>query len=401
MAYLDRDSDADSYQGHGYTRVYVEEIGNFPFRAPIDKLMATLRSAADVPVGFRATANPGGSGHQHVKDRYITPAPMGWQRLWSEFRNPFSGEIVRRDRVYIPSRVTDNPYLGTEYIAQLQMVGSDDLVKAWLLGDWDVVLGAFFDCWFADVHVVRNRQLPAHWTRFRAADWGSAAPFSVGWYAVSDGELDEFPRGALIKYREWYGIETRADGSFEPNKGIKLTAEEFADGIAEREHEEISYGVIDPACFAQDGGPSIAERVNRRLAEKSNGTRHVGFRRADNKRVGTLGTMGGWDQLRARLKGQDDRPMIYFMENCAHTIRTLPTLQHDPDRMEDVDTESEDHAPDETRYACMSRPWVVDKPKKKNETGFVRNVGLSGSHNTGVTFSDMMAMVSKAREGRA
>ena len=27
--YLERDSDADNYQGHSYTRVYVEEAGNF------------------------------------------------------------------------------------------------------------------------------------------------------------------------------------------------------------------------------------------------------------------------------------------------------------------------------------------------------------------------------------
>ena len=32
FAYLDRDSDAEGYQGHSYTRVYIEEIGNFPSR---------------------------------------------------------------------------------------------------------------------------------------------------------------------------------------------------------------------------------------------------------------------------------------------------------------------------------------------------------------------------------
>ena len=50
------------------------------------------------------------------------------------------------------------------------------------------------------------------------------------------------------------------------------------------------------------------------------------------------------------------------------TIRTLPALQHDQDKPEDVDTESEDHAPDEIRYACMSRPYerhVSTKPEMK------------------------------------
>jgi hypothetical protein len=30
--------------------------------------------------------------------------------------------------------------------------------------------------------------------------------------------------------------------------------------------------------------------------------------------------------------------------------------------MEDVDTDGEDHAYDETRYACMSRPWQPGAP---------------------------------------
>src|SRR4051812_18807770 len=46
FAYLERDADAQGYQGHSYTRLYVEEIGNFPSSAPIFKLMATLRSGA-------------------------------------------------------------------------------------------------------------------------------------------------------------------------------------------------------------------------------------------------------------------------------------------------------------------------------------------------------------------
>jgi len=77
FAYLERDADADQYQGHSYTRLYVEEIGTFPSPAPIFKLMATLRSSAGVPVGFRATGNPGGPGHQWVKARYIDPVPLG------------------------------------------------------------------------------------------------------------------------------------------------------------------------------------------------------------------------------------------------------------------------------------------------------------------------------------
>jgi len=47
------------------------------------------------------------------------------------------------------------------------------------------------------------------------------------------------------------------------------------------------------------------------------------------------------------------------------SIRTIPFLQHDPDRHEDVMTDSEDHAGDEWRYACMSRPWAKAREEKK------------------------------------
>lgn len=356
FAYLERDSDADNYQGHSYTRVYVEEIGNFPSPAPIMKLMATLRSGSGVPCCFRATGNPGGAGHQWVKARYIDPAPNGWKVITSEFTNPFDGAKVTRERVYIPSRLSDNRYLGADYVANLHLSGSPELVRAWLEGDWNVIAGAFFPE-FGVKHVIQCRDLPQVWPRFRSGDWGSARPFSIGWWAISDGSVPDLPRGAIIRYREWYGWNGN------PNEGLKLTAEEVGAGIAQRDAgERISNGasVLDPSAFQQDGGPSIAERIH------TGSLRKVDFRRADNKRVAQKGALGGWDQVRARLKGEDGRPMIYFFDTCTHAIRTLPALQHDELRPEDVDTEGEDHAPDEIRYACMSRPYLrKDQPKKE------------------------------------
>lgn len=350
FAYLERDSDAEEYQGHSYTRVYVEEIGNFPSQSPVMKLMATLRSAAGVPCGFRATGNPGGPGQHWVKARYIDPAPGGWQVIKTEYKNPFDNSTVTRERVFIPGKITDHDLLGAAYIANLQMSGSPELVRAWLEGDWSVIAGAFFPEFSMQRHVIQPFAIPEHWSRIRAMDWGSARPFSVGWYAVSDGSVEGIARGCLVKYREWYGMR---EG--EPNVGLKLTAEEVGDGIRSREDEKIADAVLDPSAFSQDGGPSIAERLDKAK---------VGFRPADNKRVARAGALGGWDQLRSRLKGRDDGPLILFFSTCVHTIRTLPALQHDELKPEDVDTESEDHAPDETRYACMSRPIVHDAPEK-------------------------------------
>lgn len=345
---LERVEDAEKYQGQNLTDACVEEAGQYPDSRPIDRVNGVLRSAHGVPTQLLLTGNPGGPGQTWIKQRYIDPAPMGMQVLTRVLPNGKEHKFV-----YIPSRVQNNRILlesDPDYINRLYLVGSQELVKAWLEGDWDAIEGAFFGEFSTQRHVVAPIRLPNHWTRFRAMDWGSARPFSVGWYAVSDGELAQFPRGALIKYREWYGMK---EG--QPNVGLKLTAEEVGRGIKEREPdgEKIDYGVLDPAAFAEDGGPSIAQRMG------------VIFRRADNKRVERNGAMGGWDQLRERLKGEE-RPMIFFFSTCVHTIRTLPALQHDPSRAEDVDTDGEDHAADETRYACMSRPWI--RPTATNRT---------------------------------
>lgn len=403
FAYLENDSDAMSYQGHSYSRVYVEEMGTFPNEDPIKKLKATLGRNPNVPSRFIATANPGGPGHLWIKQRYIDPAPGGLKVITGEFENPFTKAKIIKERIFIPSYVTDNIYTNTdEYIGNLYLSGSDELVKAWLLGDWNVILGAYFPEWNTSKHVIKTFKVPDSWTRFMAMDWGSAKPFSIGWYAVVPDEFDFvdytqkyygqppdvrtwaenrqliLPRGALVKYREWYGAPKDKEGKTVPNVGLKLTVEDIAKGILLKEQSEprndngrarLAYRVIDPSASKEDGGPSIIERFG-------NYPYHIHFRKADNMRVSKKGAMGGWDMLRARLKGEDGRPMIYFMDNCVESIRTLPAMQHDEDNPEDVDTDGEDHAADEIRYACMSRPY-----SRSAATNKIRNV-IANKENT-------------------
>lgn len=367
---LERDADAEKYQGHDYTRVYFEELTNYPDPKPVMKIKATLRSGAGVPVGFRATGNPGGPGHLWVKQRYIDPDPNGWKIISNN----------GLQRVFIPSRLADNIILSANdpnYLSRLQESGSEQLVKAWVDGDWNIVDGAYFDCWSNSKHVLQPFEMPGTWRRFRSGDWGSARPFSFGWWAIVDDwfrtpEGHWLPRGAIVRYREWYGMKP---GS--PNVGLKLTAEAVGKGIADREKgDSVSIGVLDPAAFSEDGGPSIHERIN-------NGSgRTVNFVKADNARVAGRGAMGGWDMMRSRLKGEDFgepygvRPMIYCFSTCVDSIRTLPALQHDEKRPEDIDTDGEDHAADEWRYACMSRPWIpqaLKEQKPKHDSYYIED----------------------------
>ena len=79
-----------------------------------------------------------------------------------------------------------------------------------------------------------------------------------------------------------------------------------------------------------------------------------------------VGALSGWDQLRARINGHDGVPMLYVFDACRDFIRTVPVLQHDPARMEDLDTDGEDHVADEARYACLSRPMTAKNPVAPN-----------------------------------
>jgi hypothetical protein len=406
FAYLESVDDAQAYQGRNVTDAWVEEAGLYPLSDPIDRLFGILRSSRGVPIQLTLTANPGGPGQGWISERYgLIPFP---QRPKVLVRTLPNGSVHRV--AVIPSRLRDNKILlssDPKYIDRLYLVGSPALVRAWLEGDWSAIEGAFFSEWSEQHHVIAPFAIPDDWLRFRSADWGSASPFSIGWWAVVGdnyalGQMDSgiesteriqlgagplrgpsgmdhaggsprtLPRGAIIRYREWYGAS-------KPNVGLNLFAEEVAKGIIQRERADpkLGYAVLDPSAFAEDGGPSIAERLNNELQR----AKIAAFHKADNKRVTRSigereksGPMGGWDQMRARLVGtgkrQDDgsidwshgAPMMFFFSTCRDTIRTIPAMQHDKVRSEDLDTKAEDHAVDDVRYGCVSRPWVKEKP---------------------------------------
>jgi hypothetical protein len=341
MRYLERDADATRYQGHQYSWIGWDELTQWPSLFGYRFLRARLRSAHPVPTKrIRSAANPGGVGHLEVKSYFIDPAPGGFE--------PIHDAETGMERMFIPSRLRDNAILLSSdpgYAGRLRGLGSETLVKAWLDGDWSVVEGAFFDCWSHKL-ILEPFTVPREWARFRSFDWGSASPGSVGWWAVVTDPFKTpcgkvLPRGAIVRYREWY-IASK------PNVGLKLRTEDVAAGIREREADDPPMqGVADPAIFKEDGGPSIAETMARNK---------VLFRPADNQRV------AGWQQMRGRMIGDEGTPMIYVFNTCRDSIRTIPAMPHDRNKPEDIDTDAEDHAADEWRYACMSRPWA--KPSR-------------------------------------
>jgi hypothetical protein len=363
LRHIDNDDDAMLYQGHEYSWIGFDEIGNWPTLGSYAKLKACLRSTDQrvKHMRIRATANPGGPGHHAVKNYFIDHNPNGFEMITTP---------EGTTRMFIPAKVTDNKILMTadpQYVSRLKEVGSAELVRAWLEGDWNVITGAYFPEFSTAMHVIAPVPLPPYLLRFMAGDWGSASPFSFHWYAISDGTVEirteiayprVIPKGAIICYREWYGA---LQGMV--NTGLRWPASRVAEGIKARtpQAERIAFRVLDPSAFKQDGGPSHAETMARA---------GVFFRPADNTRL------AGWNAVRERLTGIDADPdinngvgipMLYIFNTCVNLIRTLPALQHDAKNPEDCNTDAEDHAPDDLRYGCMSRPWTRPRPMPEPE----------------------------------
>ncbi|GAB6036151.1 phage terminase large subunit [Fundidesulfovibrio butyratiphilus] len=343
--YLDKDSDADNYQGHEYNWMGFDEIGNWPSFAPLDRLRSCLRSAEGVKVRMVLSCNPGGVGHNWVKARYIDPTPAMTPRKteggWA---------------VFIPAKVQDNLILMANdpgYVDRIRQSGPDWLVRAWLNGDWDIVAGGMFDdLWRQDVHVLAPFQVPATWRIDRSFDWGSSKPFSVGWWAESDGTeavmangvRRSFPRGSLFHVAEWYGWNG------EPDTGCRMIAADVAKKIVEMQKamfplRTVHPGPADSSIYDAENGVCIADDMARAgvrwvPADKSPGSRKNGAERIRK-------------YLKAALSSPMEEPGLFVFDTCRHFLRTFPTLPRSRVILDDVDTKAEDHPYDMTRYRVL------------------------------------------------
>jgi hypothetical protein len=297
-------------------------------------------------------ANPGGIGHNWVKADFISIA-----RPLDVVEMAKSEGGMRRQ--YIPALLEDNPSLtenDPDYEHRLEGLGDPALVRAMRLGDWDIVSGGMFDdLWKLDVHAIPAFPIPASWRIDRSFDWGESAPFSVGWWAESDGtpailadgKQWTFPKGSLFRIAEWYGWDGK-----NPNVGLKLTNDAIARGIVEREKEapwgaRVKPGPADSMIFNVDAekksiaGTMKAAGVTWTEADKSSGTR-----------------VNGWSAIRRMLKaardGNMEQAQLFAFDHCLQFIRTVPVLPRKETNREDVDSAAEDHIGDETRYRVLA-----------------------------------------------
>ena len=375
--HFEKPSDYDNYHGHAYPWIGWEELTTWPDDKCYKVMYSTSRSTMpNMPRKVRATCNPYGVGHNWVKDRFRLGGPPPKNCLWpliADSVDEFGNKEPPRRAIH--GHLTENKLLmhtEPEYVSKIQAAARNPSeLEAWLHGSWDIVAGGMFDdIWFdaKDAIVVPPFQVPPGWTITRALDWGTSKPFSIGWYAESDGTDLVFPngkvratvRGDLFRVKEWYGWRGIA------NEGCRMLVPEIAKGIVEREIEwgfrtadaktsRVRRGPADTGIFDDNNGVCIANDFE--LPVVVNGIKFKNGIQWEKADKGPHSREQGWEQLRKRLKntvrppnGYREVPGLFISNECVHWLRTVPTLPRDEVKIDDVNTEAEDHAGDETRY---------------------------------------------------
>ena len=348
FCHCESENTLSDYQGAEIHWLYIDELTTFT-KDMFDFLKTRLRSKKELGINpvVRCASNPGGIGHGWVKKYFVDSAPFGEiheERVYISSKNKY--ELVTRQ--YIPALVTDNPHINDRYITELEKKPRA-LREALLNGKWDAFEGQVFVEFTDDpnhyldrekTHVIEPFDVPVNWRRYRGFDFGYSKPFAVLWAAVS-------PDGTIYIYREWYGSAATMNGSENTNKGIAISPPEIAEGIKRIEQAEARdcisvIGYADPSIYDGSRGESVAQKMEQC---------GVFFEPGENAR------MSGKMQVHSRLRFSDEgKPGIYIFNTCKDLIRTLKDLPYSKTKIEDVDTDAEDHLYDALRYILTAFP---------------------------------------------
>ena len=209
LCHCQYDKDQENYQGAEIHVLCIDQLEQWS-KAVYKFLRAQVRlGGLQLPEEYigrfpriLSGANPGGPGHNWVKADFVVRMPEE------------EGGMLRQ---YIPARLEDNRIgvdLDPGYESRLH-IGGPAMYKALRWGMWNIVAGgAIDDVWDPDIHVIPPFEIPYTWRVTRSLDWGSTSPFSVGWWAKSDGSTvimgdgrrRTFPAGTMFRIAEFSGL---------------------------------------------------------------------------------------------------------------------------------------------------------------------------------------------------
>ena len=282
LAYLERDRDVHRYQGAEYHFVGFDELPHFT-EHQYRYMLSRIRGTDGVPMRMRATGNPDGPHLEWVRERFkewIENRAVDGEALWY---SP-DGEVVTKgapnalSRSYIRGKLSDNPYLPDNYVAQLMAL--DPVTRAKLLdGDWDACVGEgklFHRDWWVHFDAAPDDIGP----RCRAWDLG----------ATVDGDPS---RGVLLGRRPREVTPRWAVLDVATVRGAPHEVEALILATAARDGRDVT------VCLPQDPGQAGLAQVQY-LTRKLDGYR-VEVRRPSEKKVTRWGPISS--QVGARNVG--------------------------------------------------------------------------------------------------
>lgn len=335
------------YHGHEYPWIGFEELTNWRSLAFYEMIQSCCRSSQPgMPRMVRATCNPYGRGHGVVKEHFqISDDPR-------QNEGRITLDTLGRERTYVHGDISENTTLAAndpDYIKTIEATKDPNRRKAWLLGRWDINVGAFLEgAWKPEKHIVKPFPIPSHWKVWQALDWGYGKPFACYWFAKD-------PEGKTYIWRELYGVAVSEEGKTLPDVGVKQTPEVVAQRILDREaHDErlgidVSLRLTGPDLFAKGGGQYGVQNTHAQTFRRHG----INFR----PWWAGKGSRSAGAMLVKQMLENDE---LAVFSSCEHWLRTVPTLEPDPDNPDDVDTEGEDHAFDATKAGLMRRTSSPD-----------------------------------------
>ena len=353
LAHAQHEHSIENYNGLEIQFLVIDEATKFtPYM--IEYLLGRTRlGGLDIPEKYKhkfpfvlAASNPLGPSH------------MWWKRNFVDFGD----QIHRMDddkfgmlAQFIQAFPSDNLIMVKNdpgYLKRLGSYSDQRLVRAMRDGVWEVEGSLAFPSWEDKIHLIPPFVVPKTWKIRRSFDYGYSAPFSVLYYAVSNGDSYTTLEGEEVSVpKKSIFIIDMIYGADEKNEGLRLQPSEQGILVKERDQlwESRGYRVIpgpaDNSIFSADRGDSIAK-----LMEKE-GVRWERSNKKPGSRIQGLQLIN--QRLYEALKNPPEKPILKIFNNCTALISEMKNLQMSEKDPDDVDTTSLDHAYDSLRYAVL------------------------------------------------
>ena len=329
--HFQNEKDIDAYLGLEYDIIGIEEATTLTARKYQDITTCCRTSKSNWRPRIYSTTNPGGVGHGWYRTRFVLPL-LGKREV---------------DTRFIAARVTDNRWNNPEYIRVLQGLTGWQR-RAWLDGDWDIAAGQFFTTLRREVHFISDFDETRAREFFCAMDYGFAH-YTVALLGCTDGDGNIFI------------VDEHAERLWLPQRhaaGIKAMLARHKIGDRKLELGDLKRFVAGADVFSrQSDGTTVAAQYAK-----------LGI----NLRVANTDRLNGWAELMTRFGDVDAgiRPTLFVHQRCARLAETLPALQHDPNRPEDVlkvDADEDgiggDDAADCLRYLVATKSRTITQRK--------------------------------------